>query len=92
MEQISLTKHEKKTFDSQTIHISGQAFVNCVFKNCTLIVTNVAMVLHSCAFDKCNWSLDYQILWGAPETRKILRQLLDLIDGKSDKVDIKGLH
>lgn len=90
--QIKLTKHEQKTFDSQTIHLSGQAFVNCTFVNCTLVVSNVSMILSTCRFDKCNWHLNYDILWGDAQTRHILRQLLDLLDGKSKTMDIDNLH
>ena len=33
-----LTKHEKVTFKNQTVYISGQAFLNCSFIDCTLIL------------------------------------------------------
>ena len=33
-----LTKHEGETFQNQTVYISGQAFINCTFIACTLIL------------------------------------------------------
>ena len=33
-----LTKHEGVKFQNQTIYISGQAFINCTFTDCTLVL------------------------------------------------------
>lgn len=90
--QIKLTKHENRKFEAQTVHLSGQAFFNCTFVNCTLIVTNVSVVLNGCHFDKCNWNLQYEVLWGDPETHKFLRSLIDLLEGKSSVVASQNVH
>ncbi len=34
---IYLTKHEGQQFESQTIMISGQAFISCTFRKCTYL-------------------------------------------------------
>lgn len=75
-----LTKHENKTFESQTLQISGHAYIKCQFINCTLIFTNVPVVLQGCHFQNCNWSLHYDILWGAPQTLQTIKKLIDKID------------
>jgi len=77
---IKLTRHENKTFEAQTLQISGHAYFNCKFINCTLIFTNVPVVLQGCQFQNCNWSLHYDILWGAPQTLNTIKKLIEKID------------
>lgn len=78
-----LTKHENETFKSQTVMLSGHAYINCHFSLCTLIVRNTPMMLEGCSFESCNWHLKFDLLWGDPNTRNSIRQILDLIDGSS---------
>jgi hypothetical protein len=75
-----LTKIENRTFDAQTIVVSGWAFVNCRFVNCTIVLGNGPGVLDRCGFTNCNWYLNLIISPGEPSTRKMLRTLLDQID------------
>lgn len=82
--QIQLTKHENETFTSETVFVSGHAFINCTFINCTLIVTNTPVVFDNNRFENCNWRVEWDILWGDPGTRVGLRTLLDAIDGGGD--------
>jgi len=82
--QIQFTKFENTTFEAQTVHMAGKAFLNCVFDRCTLIVSNVPFMCQGCRITGCNWRIEYDVLWGDPHTRSSLRQLLDLIDGAPD--------
>jgi len=81
MAGMVLTKHEKETFVSQTIMLSGHGYIDCAFTSCTLLVTNTPLLLRGCSFTNCNWRLEYDILWGDPKTRSTLLQLLRLIEG-----------
>jgi hypothetical protein len=81
---IQLTRHENRTFAAQTVHLTGQAFVNCTFEGCTVVVTNGPFVTQNVQFRRCNWRVEVDILWGSPESRSALRRLLDLIDGAPD--------
>jgi hypothetical protein len=87
MSGIMLTKHENEEFKSQTVMLSGHAYINCHFSLCSLIITNTPTMLNGCSFQSCNWRLEYDILWGDPNTRKNIRHILDLIDG-SGKGDL----
>ena len=80
-EGVYLTKHEDMNFESQTIMLSGNAYLNCTFSSCTLIFTNVGFVLNGCRFENCNWHMNYLLMWGDGSARAALRQLLDLMDG-----------
>ena len=79
--QVQLTRHEKRTFVAQTVHLGGNAFVDCTFDGCTLVLTNTPFVFSGqCKVQRCNWRLEYDILWGAPATRAQLRQILDTME------------
>lgn len=79
--KIPLTSHQKKTFQSQTVVLSGHGFIKCVFKDCTVMVTNSPFVLKGCHFHNCNWRFEYDVLWGNPAHTRLLKQLLNLIEG-----------
>ena len=38
-------RHEDEEFVSQTIYLSGHAFIRCRFDRCTFVVTNMPFVL-----------------------------------------------
>ena len=75
-----LTKHEDATFQNQTIYISGQAFVNCRFVSCTLILRETVYHLESCSFERCNWHVDRVLMWGSPESVKEIKALVTMIE------------
>lgn len=81
MTGIMLTKHENEVFKSQTVMLSGHAYINCEFDSCTLIVTNTLFLLRDSRFENCNWRLEYDVIWGDPNTQKNIRQILDMIEG-----------
>jgi hypothetical protein len=84
--QIPLTRHEDETFTSQAVYLSGHAYIRCRFERCTLIVTNMPFVLQQNQIVGCNWRVEYDILWGDPQSRSNLRRLLDAIDGAADEI------
>lgn len=83
--QIQLTRHEKRSFVGQTLHLAGNAFVDCSFDSCTLVLTNSPFVFSGqCRVQRCNWRIEYDILWGAPSMRLQLRQILDSMDSPTE--------
>ncbi len=79
--QIQLTRHEKRTFVAQTVHLAGNAYVDCTFDSCTLVLTNSPFVFSGkCLVQRCNWRIEFDLLWGAPAMRAQLRQVLDSMD------------
>jgi hypothetical protein len=75
-----LTKHEGETFTNQTVYISGQAFVRCTFIACTLILRETVYHLESCTFERCNWHVDWVLMWGSPESLREIKSLVSLIE------------
>jgi hypothetical protein len=75
-----LTKHEGVTFQNQTIYVSGQAFVRCRFIGCTLILRETIKHLEACTFERCNWHVDWVLMWGSPESLQEVKALIQLID------------
>jgi hypothetical protein len=75
-----LTKHEGMTFQNQTIYVSGQAFVKCRFINCTLVLRETVKYLEGCTFERCNWHVDWVLMWGSPESLQEVKGLIALID------------
>jgi hypothetical protein len=78
---VQLTRHDKRTFVAQTVHLAGHAFVDCTFDGCTLVLTNSPFAFSGqTRVMRCNWRLEFDILWGAPATRAQLRQIIDVMD------------
>lgn len=75
-----LTKHEGVRFQNQTVYISGQAFVNCTFVDCTLVLRETVYYLKDCTFDRCNWHVDMVLMWGSPESVGQLKALCDRLE------------
>jgi hypothetical protein len=75
-----LTKHEGETFTNQTVYISGQAFIRCKFVNCTLVLRETVHHLEGCTFERCNWHVDWMLLWGSPESLREVKGLLSLLE------------
>jgi hypothetical protein len=75
-----LTKHENETFVNQTVYISGQAFIRCKFTACTLILRETIYHLEGCSFERCNWHVDWVLMWGSPESLKEIKTLVTLIE------------
>ena len=75
-----LTKHEGETFANQTVYISGQAFVRCTFVGCTLVLRETVYHLEGCTFERCNWHVDWVLLWGSPESLREIKALVSMIE------------
>src|SRR4051794_9073982 len=75
-----LTKHEGQTFTNQTLYISGQAFIRCSFVGCTLVLRETVYHLEGCTFERCNWHVDWVLLWGSPESLREIKALVGLIE------------
>ena len=75
-----LTKHEGETFRNQTVYISGQAFIRCNFIACTLILRETLYHLEGCSFERCNWHVDWVLMWGSPESIREIKSLVNMIE------------
>jgi hypothetical protein len=75
-----LTKHEGETFRNETIYISGQAFIRCSFVGCTLVLRETVYHLEGCTFERCNWHVDWVLLWGSPESLREIKALVTMIE------------
>jgi hypothetical protein len=75
-----LTKHENETFENQTVYISGQAFIGCTFRACTLVLRETLYHVENCSFDRCNWHVDWELMWGAPESLREIKGLIKMIE------------
>src|SRR5213595_1812950 len=75
-----LTKHEGETFQNQTVYISGQAFIRCKFVACTLVLRETLYHLQECTFERCNWHVDWVLMWGSPESLREIKALVSLIE------------
>ena len=75
-----LTKHEGEKFSNQTIYLSGQAFIKCKFVACTLILREAVYHLEGCNFERCNWHVDWVLMWGSPESIREIKALVNLME------------
>jgi hypothetical protein len=77
---MMLTKHEGVRFQNQTVYISGQAFVRCSFVACTLVLRETVYYMEGCTFERCNWHVDWVLMWGSPESLREIKVLVSLIE------------
>ena len=75
-----LTKHDGVTFKDQTVYVSGQAFVRCHFIGCTLVLRETVKYLEGCTFERCNWHVDWVLMWGSVESVREIKALVNLIE------------
>ncbi len=85
-----LTKHENITFENQTVYISGQAFINCKFLGCTLVLRETLYHLDKCAFERCNWHVDWVLMWGSPESIREIKSLVAMIEAAQQEAIKSG--
>jgi hypothetical protein len=90
IDPMLLTKHENKTFENQTVYISGQAFVNCKFIACTLVLRETIYHLDQCTFERCNWHVDWVLLWGSPESIREIKSLVGMIEAAQQQAIAAG--
>jgi len=89
---MHLTKHEGETFSNQTVYISGQAFIRCTFVGCTLVLRETVYHLEGCTFERCNWHVDWVLLWGSPESLREIKALVSMIENAQNQFlkDVEG--
>lgn len=75
-----LTKHENETFQNQTVYISGQAFIRCKFIACTLVLRDAVYHWEDCHAERCNWHIDWILMWGSRESLNHVKALVNLLD------------
>lgn len=75
-----LTKHENETFQNQTVYISGQAFIRCKFIACTLVLRDAIYHWEDSVADRCNWHIDWILLWGSRESLRHIKDLVTLLE------------
>ena len=85
-----LTKHEGETFRNQTVYISGQAFIRCNFVACTLVLRETVYHLEGCSFERCNWHVDWVLMWGSPESLREIKALVGMIEQAQQQAQASG--
>ena len=75
-----LTKHENETFQNDTVYLSGQAFINCRFVACTLVLRETVCHLDGCGFDRCNWHIDRVLMWGNADSIREIKTLVTMVE------------
>lgn len=85
-----LTKHENETFQNQTVYISGQAFIGCTFTACTLVLRETVYHLDNCTFERCNWHVDWVLMWGSPESVREIKALVNMIEQAQQQALAQG--
>src|SRR6184192_3318800 len=85
-DSMLLTKHEGETFINQTVYISGQAFIRCSFVACTLVLRETVYHLEGCSFERCNWHVDWVLMWGSPESLREIKALVSMIEQAQQQV------
>ena len=86
-----LTKHEGETFRNQTVYISGQAFIRCTFTACTLVLRETVYHLEGCSFERCNWHVDWVLMWGSPESLREIKALIGMIEQAQQQMPTSGM-
>jgi len=57
----TLLRHDQAVFDDQTVYATGNAYLGCEFRRCTIILKGVPFLFDTCIFDSCVWDLSLVI-------------------------------
>ena len=57
--KITLLKHDGVQFDDQIVYLTGHAYIDCQFNQCTIILRDGYVHLEKCVFSSCVWHIDY---------------------------------
>ena len=90
--QLRVPKHEGETFESETVWITGHAYFGCIFKKCTMIVTNGPGTLNNCKIEDCTWRLEFNVSRFTLDTIAKIRSILDLIQGRGQDIGTSQVH
>ena len=84
--QLVLVKHEKTTFEDQTVYLTGHAFIDCRFLRCTVVNAGTPYHVEGCTFEACNFRIECSVLWGDVASREGLRRFMDMLDAAPEAV------
>lgn len=68
-------------FENETVCLTGRAWNDCLFEQCTIIVQGLPMIVVGCFFSNCRWVLDLIVFEG--DTWALLTQNLFPLIAKS---------
>jgi hypothetical protein len=75
---VHLILHRDVVYEDDTVYLNGQAYENCRFAKCTLVIRDGPLNLSSCSFEDCVWHID-TLLYDIAQA-KALGQLLTNIE------------
>jgi hypothetical protein len=54
-----MVKFAARIFESERVHVDGQQFIDCEFKNCSMVFSGGALPgFLECHFEGCQWQLE----------------------------------
>lgn len=53
-----LLPHDGASFDDQVVFLTGNAYRNCAFNRCTMVIKGFPFQLDACSISGCIWHLD----------------------------------
>jgi hypothetical protein len=56
-----LLRHDSIVFEDRTVYVSGNAYFDCSFTRCTMVVRESPCYLEKCVFEGCVWHIDMLI-------------------------------
>lgn len=62
-EDFTTIPHTDESFDGKSVYLTGQSFIRCSFRSCTLIIKELSAIglFQDCTFENCVWHLDMTI-------------------------------
>ena len=57
----TLLLHDNVEFDDQVVYAAGNAYTNCEFRRCTIIVMGNPSHFEHCSFTSCIWHINIVI-------------------------------
>ncbi len=75
---LYLLGHDSVIFEDQTVYLSGNAYLNCEFRRCVLVVIGAPnTALNKCTFSACIWHLN-TLLHDESQVTELIRLLNDI--------------
>lgn len=72
-----LLRHDNVVFQDQAVYTSGNAYVGCTFRRCTMVAVGLGnAVFDHCNFEACTWHIN--VIVHDAQSCEALQQLLNV--------------
>lgn len=73
-----LLRHNDTVFEDRTVYATGNAYLKCNFRRCTVVFKGLPFLFDTCIFSGCIWHIDV-LLHDREQTTELMQFVSDLV-------------